>query len=1046
MDDETDPYGAINFGEFRQYMQNKQAKLKEQEDAVRQEGDPETLPLFQGLSIYVNGYTEPPLSELRRLIVQHSGDYQHYLKKSHVTHIIATTLTNAKMNEFRQVHARFEVAAYKVVKPAWLTESIAAGKVLPWTSYRVIRANQGQSELPFRMIDKGKERMTDADPQQQPLVAQQTSLPAQGCELAAKEPLSDEDDELPSGEMLNQQLMSSDWARQHSSMQPDFVKRYFQTSRLHYLSTWKAELKDIVRQARVDAEKAASSLAHSPSSVHSSPTHRIIMHIDFDCFFASVGTRDRPELAGKPVAVAHGKGHHENSSSDIASCNYIARSFGVCNGMRVGSAKQKCPELKTIPYEFEKYRSVSETLYNILFQYTHEIQAVSVDEALVDVSTLIVHPQLGEEQALADRLRAQIKEQTGCDVSIGMGPNILMARLATKKAKPNGFFCYHPGADTAFLASQSVHDLPGVGYAMFAKLQDMGVTTVGELATQPLSVLQAKFGNKTGTMLHDFARGKDDRPLVMDQPRQTVSAEVSWGVRFETHEQMETFLDNLITEVADRLQAIPTKGRHITLKVMVRAAHAAQAAKHMGHGECDLQTKSVVLASATNDTSVLRTHVHRLMNSLAIPVADIRGVGIQISKLDQDGDETDRNQLKLSFEKMKPHAPKIERDASPSSADPSYSAPNLSSPPPMTTTDSPKATSSKPKMVVQIDAFNELPRDIQDELRSMYDLEMMEVDQNASTTHVSSPPAASSMPRPPPPPPPPSADDAPPSTQLLVDLPTWSQLDPSALAALPPAMQQQVLRAYGALNAEHDPTIATSSTKSVRGSISASTRTKIAETRQIPPLSPSASSGTHPQHRISKHTHRRGGSRAGGAAPAIGAHRAGTLTQMFPSTARRLDAAALLDLQHMDMDVFDELPQDIKDELLAARRRLQPERTTGQRRSRPLSPPPRRAEPPSGPPKPVALKGKTGVQDVRRVLEAWVSEFNTDPDEKDVRTVSTFLRQLVADKDLEKAQLLFWHLRHITKDSGRRWQVALDRIKRELNDQAIEIFNAPIQL
>lgn len=250
--------------------------------------------------------------------------------------------------------------------------------------------------------------------------------------------------------------------------------------------------------------------------------------MDFDCFFASVGLIDRPHLKDKPVAVSHGRGLRGDSSSDIASCNYIARSFGVRNGMHVGTARQKCPELEVIPYEFEKYRAISEQFYEILFRYADQIQAVSVDEAIIDVSSHVTQLDAGQEEALADKIRSEIREQTKCEASIGIGPNILLARLATKTAKPCGQYYCRPESVADFLENQDVSDLPGVGYAMTEKLNEMGIYRVGELKDKAsLSALQKKFGAKTGQLLYNYARGIDDRPLTAGQPRQSVSAEVN---------------------------------------------------------------------------------------------------------------------------------------------------------------------------------------------------------------------------------------------------------------------------------------------------------------------------------------------------------------------------------------------------------------------------------------------------------------------------------------------------------------------------------------
>lgn len=257
------------------------------------------------------------------------------------------------------------------------------------------------------------------------------------------------------------------------------------------------------------------------------PNASFSRHVDFDCFFASVGLLDRPHLRDKPVAVSHGRGIKGNSSSDIASCNYIAREYGIYNGMHIGAAKQKCPELQVIPYEFEKYRAISEAFYEILFSYADVIQAVSVDEALMEVASHVTQSNAGQEDALAREIRDTIRDATGCEASIGIGQNILLARLATKKAKPCGQFNTLNCDLSAFLAEQDVRDLPGVGYAMEEKLEELGVATLEQLSHVTLGELQRRFGPKQGQTLYNFARGIDKRPLNTERPRQSVSAEVN---------------------------------------------------------------------------------------------------------------------------------------------------------------------------------------------------------------------------------------------------------------------------------------------------------------------------------------------------------------------------------------------------------------------------------------------------------------------------------------------------------------------------------------
>ena len=209
------------------------------------------------------------------------------------------------------------------------------------------------------------------------------------------------------------------------------------------------------------------------------------MHVDMDCFFASVSLRNRPELQGVPIAVAHS--NHSAGHSEISCVNYSARRTGIHAGEWSASAKSKCaatethnaairvlnlrpvvatapmhavvapsappsfacrcPDLVVIPYEFDAYQEVSERVYSIFLRHTALVQPLSCDEAYLDVSTC------GDAEAEAAQMRREILAETGCTASIGIGPTLLAARMATKKGKPNGMFRVRPEVRQLLLQS-----------------------------------------------------------------------------------------------------------------------------------------------------------------------------------------------------------------------------------------------------------------------------------------------------------------------------------------------------------------------------------------------------------------------------------------------------------------------------------------------------------------------------------------------------------------------------------------------------------------
>lgn len=210
----------------------------------------------------------------------------------------------------------------------------------------------------------------------------------------------------------------------------------------------------------------------------------MIVHLDMDCFFASVATVGRPVLRGKPIAVCHSNSN--KGTGEVSAANYEARAFGIRAGSFIYRAKELCPNLIVMPYEFEKYQEISEKVeltmvgtsaftefwvlightvldkqvYRIALTYTKLVQPVSCDEAFMDITGL------GEPCEIVSSLRDRILKETGCTASAGIGPNLLLSRLATKRAKPNGQFRILQTESVEFVANLPVGDLPG-GFSAF---------------------------------------------------------------------------------------------------------------------------------------------------------------------------------------------------------------------------------------------------------------------------------------------------------------------------------------------------------------------------------------------------------------------------------------------------------------------------------------------------------------------------------------------------------------------------------------------------
>ncbi|XP_053162182.1 DNA repair protein REV1 isoform X3 [Hemicordylus capensis] len=482
-----------------------------------------------------------------------------------------------------------------------------------------------------------------------------------------------------------------------------FISDFYSRSRLHHIATWKNEFTEFVNslqkqnsaifpgREKLKKLKAGQSAINKADpnnvSILSSTKHQnCIMHVDMDCFFVSVGIRDKPDLKGKPVAVTSNRGSgkallrpganpqlewqyyqnkllngkaaeinkldstdEDNSNSthvngididisvssmaEIASCSYEARQSGIKNGMFFGQAKRLCPNLQAVSYDFQAYKEVAQAMYETLASYTHNIEAVSCDEALVDITEILTETGLTVEE-LANAIRTEIKNKTKCPASIGIGSNILLARMATRRAKPDGQYHLKPEEVDDFIRSQLIIHLPGVGRTMESKLSSLGIKTCGDLQCVTMSKLQKEFGPKTGQMLYRFCRGLDDRPVQREKERKSVSAEINYGIRFTQPKEAEAFLLSLSEEIQHRLEATGTKGKRLTLKIMVRKPGAPlEPAKFGGHGICDNIARTVTLDHATDSAKVIGKEILNMFHTMKLNISDMRGVGIQVHQL-----------------------------------------------------------------------------------------------------------------------------------------------------------------------------------------------------------------------------------------------------------------------------------------------------------------------------------------------------------------------------------------------------------------------------
>lgn len=342
-----------------------------------------------------------------------------------------------------------------------------------------------------------------------------------------------------------------------------------------------------------------------------------ILHVDMDSFFVSVELLEKPELIGKPTAVAH-----DTARSVVSSASYEARRFGVRSAMPVARAKQLCPQLILLDPNFNKYRQASRAVMALFHEFTPLVEPLSIDEAFLDVagSTRL----FGPPAEIARQLRARVRDQTHLPASVGLASTKHVAKLASQRAKPDGVLEIPPHRTLEFLHPLPVEAIWGVGAATARSLHGRAIRTVGDLAREPLESLRRIVGNASAERLHDLANGRDAREIQTERIEKSVGHEETFAHDQTDLATLERELLRLATRTGERLRDHGLDARTIAIKVR--------------YDTFETLTRSRTLAEPTNATQRIYLTARDLLASLSTPTTPspprpVRLIGVRAEQL-----------------------------------------------------------------------------------------------------------------------------------------------------------------------------------------------------------------------------------------------------------------------------------------------------------------------------------------------------------------------------------------------------------------------------
>ncbi|MBQ2905825.1 MAG: DNA polymerase IV [Peptococcaceae bacterium] len=342
-----------------------------------------------------------------------------------------------------------------------------------------------------------------------------------------------------------------------------------------------------------------------------------------DAFYASIEQRDNPELVGKPVIIGGKVGR-----GVVSTASYEARKYGVRSAMPISEAVRRCPDGIYIPPNIPKYRAVSEQIMNIFHRYTPDVEAISLDEAFVDVTGS--QKLFGSAEQIGRAIKQSIYEELQLTASVGLAYNKFLAKLASDLDKPDGFYIVMPEDLQEKIWPLSIRRMMGVGHKTADMLERMGVKTIGQLAVMDSGLLEHIFG-KAGVQMHELANGIDARMVESVREAKSFGRETTFPTDISDQYTLETVLFTLADDVCHSLRSHHVKGRTVSIKIR--------------YPDFKSITRAITLEQYTSSFEPVYNAAKQLMEKHYTDGTPVRLIGVTVSNLKQETEIIEQQDL-----------------------------------------------------------------------------------------------------------------------------------------------------------------------------------------------------------------------------------------------------------------------------------------------------------------------------------------------------------------------------------------------------------------